>query len=39
MATKIVRRYNVEMGMWEVGVWVNNTQFLILRYEQDLVNV
>jgi hypothetical protein len=31
----MVGRYNTELDLWEVGVWVNDTRFRIVDIVQD----
>jgi len=31
----MVSRYNTELNVWEVGVWVNDTLFRIIDIVQD----
>jgi hypothetical protein len=31
----MVSRYNTELNVWEVGVWINDTRFQIIDLVQD----
>jgi len=31
----MVGRYNTELDLWEVGVWVNDTRFHVIDIVQD----
>jgi hypothetical protein len=31
----MVRRYNTELRVWEVGYWVNDTRFKVVDLVQD----
>ncbi len=30
----MTKRYNIQMNCWEIGVWISNTTFRVLRTEK-----
>lgn len=32
----MIKRYNVELRLWEFGYWVDNTRFFVVTLSKDL---
>lgn len=30
----MTKRYNLQLNAWEIGVWISNTTFKVLRIEK-----